>query len=59
MDMKLKKEVALEYITGLMHGGWDDEMISVKLMKQYKLTVPEYTEITMWANAKIEEMFGT
>jgi len=58
MKKKLKKEVALEYVEGLMHGGWDDEMISVHLMKKHSLTVPEYVEITMWANEKIQEMFG-
>ena len=58
MDMKLKKEIALEWVEGLMHGGWDDEMLSVHQMKKYGITPEEHVEVTMWVSKKIQEMFG-
>jgi len=58
MNEKKKKEIALEYIKGLMYGDWDEEMLSVHQMRKYKLTPEKYVEVTTWLNKKIKEMFG-
>lgn len=57
MDDKTKKEIAREYLSGLLHGGWDDEMMSVNIMKKYKLTPEEYVQWQSWFDDKIREMF--
>jgi len=58
MDEKLRKEIAREYIDGLLYGGWDDECMSVYQMKKYNITPEEYVKAQSWMTEKLKEMFG-